>query len=338
MANWNETYRPSGLNNCIGQKHIVSKLANQVKRIHKGNDGHMPHLFFSGPPGVGKTSTAIAFLKDCFGDAWEDNTLITNASDERKLEDMRTKVKAFAELGVAGTYITADGVERPIPFKTVILDEADYLDSLAQPPLRRIMEEYAEITRFIIVCNYPHKIISPIRDRCVTFRFKPLSGTEVEMMLENLVETNDISIDSDALTLLGDVSGGSARQAQNILYSASLNSNKIDVKDIHIAAGILNKGFPKQVFNHLLDKTVGYQEKFNLIDNNVDALIDEGVASEEIIEVFYGYIAELKNIPPSVKGELFYLLGETAFKCTQVENQPLQVKVFLRQLIGLVLK
>ena len=57
--------------------------------------------------------------------------------------------------------MTADGMERPIPFKVVIFDEADYLDALAQPPLRRIMEEFANVTRFIICCNYPHKNHQP---------------------------------------------------------------------------------------------------------------------------------------------------------------------------------
>ena len=332
----NETYRPTGLDDCIGQKHIIPKLKEQVRRIQQGNDGEMPHLFFSGPPGIGKTSTAVAFLKDCFGDAWEENTLITNASDERKLEDIRTKVKAFAELSESGTYFDNDGIERPIPFKTVILDEADYLDSLAQPPLRRIMEEYSHNTRFIIVCNYPHKIISPIRDRCVTFRFKPLSGNDVNAMIDKLIVNNGIDIDEKARQTLGEYAQGSARKAQNILYSASLNGKKVGSKEIIMASGLVSKQFPKQVFMHMLDKTVGYQEKFDLIDNNVDMLIDDGASAEEIVEVFYEYISELKNVPPSKKGELFYMLGETAYRCTQVENQPLQVKIFLRQLIGVI--
>jgi replication factor C small subunit len=336
MTNWNELYRPNSLDDCIGQSHIIPKLKAQVERIQQGNDGAMPHLFFSGPPGVGKTSTAVAFLKDCFGEAWEDNVLITNASDERKLEDIRTKVKSFAELGVTGSYITKDGVERPIPFKAIILDEADYLDALAQPPLRRIMEEFANVTRFIICCNYPHKIISPIRDRCVIFRFKPLKAKQAIQMLDRIIEQNQLELDDDTRKHLGILAHGSARKAQNILYSASLGKTKITKKDIHLAAGKLDKRFPKKVFVHLLDDGVGYQEKYDLIDNNVDDLINEGASSEEILEVFYDYIAELGSIPPTVKGELFYMLGETMFRCSQVENAPLQVKIFLRQMLGVI--
>lgn len=338
MANWNEAYRPSSLDECIGQKHIIPKMKVLRDRIHQGNDGDMPHLFFSGPPGVGKTTTAIAFLKDCFGDAWEENTLITNASDERKLEDIRTKVKQFAELGVSGTYISNDGTERPIPFKSIILDEADYLDSLAQPPLRRIMEEYAHMTRFILICNYGHKIISPIRDRCVMFRFKPLTGKQVNMMLENIVEKNELELDASAERYLGELAEGSARKAQNVLFSAALGKKKITKTELFIAAGKLDKTFPKQVFEHMLDKSVGYQEKFDLIDHNVEELADEGCTAEEICSVFYEYIAELKSIPPTVKGDLFAMLGETMYRCTQVENPFLQVKIFLRQVLGVILR
>ena len=338
MSNWNELYRPDSLDDCIGQSHVIPKLKAQVERIHQGNDGSMPHLFFSGPPGIGKTSTAIAFLKDCFGDAWTDNVLITNASDERKLEDMRTKVKAFAELGVTGTYVASNGVERPIPFKTVILDEADYLDALAQPPLRRIMEEYADVTRFIICCNYPHKIISPIRDRCVIFRFKPLTPNQAIQMLDKIITENELELDTETRKHLGVLANGSARKAQNILYSASLGKKKIDKKDIHIAAGKLDKRFPKKVFLHLLDDGIGYQEKYDLIDNNVDNLVDEGASAEEVLEAFYEYIAELGSIPPSTKGDLFYMLGESMYRCSQVENAPLQVKIFLRQMLGVIKK
>jgi len=334
--NWNESYRPNSLADCIGQTHIIPKLRNLKERIHLGNDGETPHLFFSGPAGVGKTSTAVAFLKDCFGSAWEENTLITNASDERKLEDMRTKIKQFAELGVTGSYISQDGVERPIPFKTIILDEADYLDSLAQPPLRRIMEEFAEVTRFILICNYGHKIISPIRDRCVVFRFRPLNGKQINKMLDKIIQEKNLELDSAARGYLGDVAEGSARKAQNILFSASLESNKVTKTDLFIAAGKLNKSFPKQVFEHLLDGAVGYQEKFDLIDNNVEELADEGCTSEEILSVFFDYISDLNSIPPTVKGDLFMLLGETIFRTTQVENPFLQVKIFLRQLVGVM--
>lgn len=334
MANWNEAYRPDSLDECIGQDHVVPKLKALVERVHKGNDGGTPHLFFSGPAGVGKTSVAIAFLKECFGENWQDNTLITNASDERKLEDIRTKVKTFAELGVSGTYHTKEGIERPIPFKVVILDEADYLDALAQPPLRRIMEEFAEVTRFIIICNYPHKIISPIRDRCVGFRFAPLKPKEVDSMLKQIIEKNGLELDIETRKYLGNIAEGSARKAQNVLFSASLGKKNIKKKDLMLAAGKLDKRFPRKVFKHILDKNVGYVEKFDLIDNNVEELYGEGCSAEEILDVFYEYISELNEIPPTLKGELFYLLGETMYRCTAVENPYLQVKIFLRQLVG----
>ena len=102
---------------------------------------------FAGPPGTGKTTAALALTRDVFGEGFRNNLLEMNASDERKLESIRTKVKQFARTA-------------PMPgtsFKVIFLDEADALTSDAQGALRRIMEQFAETCRFILSCNYSSK-------------------------------------------------------------------------------------------------------------------------------------------------------------------------------------
>ena len=99
----------------------------------------------------------------------QQNLLEMNASDERKLESIRTKVKQFARTMPFGA----------APFKVIFLDEADALTNDAQGALRRIMEQYAESCRFILSCNYSSKIIEPIQSRCAVFRFRPLEDEQV---------------------------------------------------------------------------------------------------------------------------------------------------------------
>ena len=98
----------------------------------------------------------MALAMDVFGEEFRRNLLEMNASDERKLESIRSKVKQFARTTPYGD----------APFKVIFLDEADALTNDAQGALRRIMEQFAETCRFILSCNYSSKIIEPIQSRC----------------------------------------------------------------------------------------------------------------------------------------------------------------------------
>ena len=136
----------------------------------------LPHMLFYGPPGTGKTSTILALSRQLFGcvvyrqlslihlptippfsspDNFRERVLELNASDERGISIVREKVKSFARQTPRTQRITSDGKSYPCPpYKIIILDEADSMTQDAQGALRRIMETYARITRFCLVCNY----------------------------------------------------------------------------------------------------------------------------------------------------------------------------------------
>jgi replication factor C small subunit len=118
---WTEKYRPKTLDEVIGQEQIVRRLKSYVK------SGNLPHLLFSGPPGVGKTACAVALAREMFGDTWQNNFIELNASDERGIDVVRTNIKNFARTAPLGE----------ARFKIIFLDEADALTSDAQSALRR---------------------------------------------------------------------------------------------------------------------------------------------------------------------------------------------------------
>lgn len=133
---WVEKYRPKTLDEVAGHDEITNRLKSYVK------NKSMPNMLFSGSPGTGKTTSALCLARDLFGEHWRDNFLELNASDERGIDVIRTKVKDFARTKPIGD----------APFKIIFLDESDALTSDAQNALRRTMEKYLDICRFILSC------------------------------------------------------------------------------------------------------------------------------------------------------------------------------------------
>ena len=175
---WTEKYRPSTFEEVKGQKEIVEKVKAFVK------SKNMPHLLFSGPAGIGKTTLSLVIAKELFKEGWRQNTLELNASDERGIDVIRVKVKDFARTKAIGD----------APFKLIYLDESDALTREAQQALRRTMENYTKTCRFILSCNYSSKIIDPIQSRCAVFRFKPLTKEEDQNLNKRKVKNNKSKI------------------------------------------------------------------------------------------------------------------------------------------------
>src|SRR3990167_4791164 len=193
MSNlWTEKYRPRKFEDVKGQDVAITKIKAFVEQQN------MPHLLFTGPAGVGKTSLALVVVKSLFKDQWHQNFLELNASDERGIDVVRNKVKDFARTKAIGN----------VPFKIIYLDECDALTKEAQQALRRTMENYTQTTRFILSCNYSSKIIDPIQSRCAVFRFQSLPETEVHKIIDMVAKQEGLTIDHKAKEALYRVSEG----------------------------------------------------------------------------------------------------------------------------------
>lgn len=173
---WVEKYRPKTIDQYIfHDAHQRAKVLDMIK------DKSIPHLLLSGVQGAGKTALARILI-----DAMElDDTdvLIINASDERGIDIFRDKIKSFTTTMPIGA------------FKIVLLEEADALTPDAQFALRRLMEEYADVSRFILTCNYENKITPPIKSRCQHFHFKASDKDEIAEYLVQILAAERVTFD-----------------------------------------------------------------------------------------------------------------------------------------------
>ncbi len=220
---WVEKYRPTKLSTIINQKEIIGSLKSLLK-----NTPEMPHLLFSGSAGVGKTTASLCLAREILGDSWREYTLELNASDERGINMVRDRVKKFARFS---------GLDTRIPFKLVILDEADEMTSDAQTALRRIIEDTARHCRFIIIANNISKIIGPLQSRCAVFKFTRISEDDVINYLEEICKKEKVKYDEDGLKMIYSYSEGDMRHSINILQ-ATASLGTVDEDNVKASAGL----------------------------------------------------------------------------------------------------
>ncbi len=335
---WVEKYRPVYLDEIVGNEETLNRL-----KIF-ADDGNLPNLIISGPPGTqtsisevcskfgififllhlifhikgtGKTTSILCLARQLLGaQAYKEAVLELNASNDRGIEVVRNKIKMFAQKKV-----TLDKGKH----KIIILDEADSMTDGAQQALRRIMEIYSKTTRFCLACNNSEKIIEPIQSRCAILRYSKLNDAQILSRLLNVCEREKISYTNDGLEAIIFTSQGDLRQAINNLQSTFNGFAHVNSENVFKVCDEPHPLLIKQIIEFCSEKKIDESLKILL------HLWKLGYSSDDIITVIFR-VCKTAQIPEFVKLEYMKLIGATHSRICAGLDSLLQLNALVARL------
>jgi replication factor C small subunit len=306
---WVEKYRPKRLEEVIGHPEITDRLRSYVARED------LPNLMFSGPAGVGKTTSAVAIAREVYGEDWRENFLELNASDDRGIDVVRGRIKEFARSSFGG-----------YRYRIIFLDEADSLTSDAQSALRRTMEQFSSNTRFILSCNYSSKIIDPIQSRCAVFRFSPIADEAIAARIEEIAEAEGIETTAEGIDALVYAAAGDMRRAVNALQAAAVMGESVDEEAVYT---ITSTARPEEIEEMITRAVAG--DFVAARATLSDLLSNKGLSGGDVIDQVHRSVWEF-GLDERQAVRVLDRLGEADFRIAEGANETVQLEALLASL------
>jgi|TARA_R100000081_G_C4797843_1_gene162080 replication factor C small subunit len=283
---WTEKYRPNRITEIAGHNHFVMDAKGWIE------ERNMPNLLLFGNPGNGKTTAGIVIGKEILGDSFKDNFVEVNASDDRRLENVRTTIKQIAQSGTMGG----------APFRIVLLDEMDGMTNDAQNALKRIMERYASNVRFIITCNDRNKIIFALQSRCANYHFKPLTESALHDVITSILHQEEITrFSEDEIGSFIYSMNGDMRRAITELQAAKASNSTLSKQ---IAIGLTD-------YNKLLMLIIN--KNSNALDS-IHNLLHDGKTIREICIGLHDAVINSEGLDNNIKFKFLRTIGESEWR------------------------
>lgn len=309
-------YRPQKFSEVIGQDHIVTTIKNSIL------NNKIAHAYlFSGPRGVGKTTTARLIAKSinclsredfepcgkcsacqAFDNSQSYDIIELDAASNRRIEDIRVLI---------------DSVKYPptvSKYKIYIIDEVHMLTTESFNALLKTLEEPPEYVVFIFATTDLHKVPATIKSRCQRFDFKRMDVGDIVKQLKIICENENITYDDKSLYLIAQKADGAMRDAESIFDQvATYCQSNITFEQIKEYFALIDEEIIFQLIDDILNKNVAdaFIITHKIYDNgwNYNEFINETIR-------YFKYLLELKltknitNISETNKDRLITLVDK----------------------------
>jgi DNA polymerase III delta prime subunit len=258
---WSDKYRPKKLKHLILNKTLINKFTNLIK------NNEIPNMILTGYPGCGKTSTTLCLVKEFIKENISEQLLEFNASDNRGLDIIKTKIYNFCKQKTNNSNC-----------KIIILDEADNLTKKAQNTISNFIDEFKSNTRFLFTCNKINDIIESVQSKCFIVNFINLNKNEILARLKYICDKEKIEYDMAGIEFIRYISQNDIRKAINLLETVSING-EITVENIY---KIYDKPDPVIITN-ILNFVI--QKDFSNAINIIHKLYKKGYCNSDILQI-----------------------------------------------------
>lgn len=297
--------RPQQFESLAGQEFVVSTLKNAIEQ------GRIAHAYlFSGPRGVGKTTSARLLAKalNCVhGPTATPCGECDNCKGIAKGSSLDViEIDGASNTGVNDVRAIKEEVLFPPTssrYKIYIIDEVHMLSQSAFNALLKTIEEPPEYVVFIFATTETQKVPATIRSRCQQFNFQLIPLETIEKLLGDAAQEMGIKADKDALFWIAKEATGSMRDAYTLFDQVvSFSNGEITLDKIREKLGVVGMERIGQIMADILSR------RQSAAMDKVNDLLAKGVSTEQVIKDFTDYFRTLLLIKEGVKSE--NVLGE----------------------------
>lgn len=359
-------YRPQRFDEVVGQEHITNTLKNAIK------SGRIAHAYlFTGPRGVGKTTTARILAKsiNCLNpiDAepcgkCESCIAIQNSQSMDFIE-----IDAASNRGIDDVRNLRDSVKYAPSqgkYKVYIIDEVHMLTRESFNAFLKTLEEPPEYVVFIFATTDVHKLLPTVISRCQRYDFRRINLNVIKNLLSEIAQKENVIIDDKSLTMIAKKSDGGLRDAESLFDQAvAFCGKEVDFNTVvkifnfidedvyfEISEAILNKNFQtafdvvKKIYDNgwnFIDFNEGLIEHFRNIMTVIVTKSPELIEASEISKKNYLKYIEDSSENPEIQfseGDILRILNflsKTLQELRFTQNLKVKFEITLCQLIGL---